>query len=98
MTEEISLKVKILYVVLAVSLIVLVWTGDEGKQPIVYSGIDLQHSVGLIDSENFLSILNLSGTIRRIYRCLVVSDSGISRWTKSSGIAEGRRPCDRHEI
>lgn len=54
MTEEISLKVKILYVVLAVSLIVLVWTGDEGKQPIVYSGIDLQHSVGLIDSENAL--------------------------------------------
>lgn len=54
MTEEISLKVKILYAVLAVSLIVLVWTGDEGKQPIVYSGIDLQHSVGLIDSENAL--------------------------------------------
>ena len=54
MTEEISLKVKILYAVLAVSLIVLVRTGDEGKQPIVYSGIDLQHSVGLIDSENAL--------------------------------------------
>lgn len=54
MTEELSLKVKILYAVLAVSLIVLVWTGDEGKQPIVYSGIDLQHSVGLIDSENAL--------------------------------------------
>ena len=54
MTEEISLKVKILYAVLAVSLIVLVWTGDEGKQPIVYSGIVLQHSVGLIDSENAL--------------------------------------------
>ena len=54
MTEEISLKVKILYAVLAISLIVLVWAGDEGKQPIVYSGIDLQHSVGLIDSENAL--------------------------------------------
>ena len=34
--------------------IALVWAGDEGKQPIVYSGIDLQHSVGLIDVDNAL--------------------------------------------
>lgn len=54
MTEEISLKVKMIYAALAVLLIALVWAGDEGKQPIVYNGIDLQHSVGLIDSENAL--------------------------------------------
>lgn len=54
MTEEISLKVKIIYTALAVLLIALVWAGDEGKQPIVYDGIELQHSVGLIDSENAL--------------------------------------------
>lgn len=54
MTEEISLKVKIIYTALAALLIALVWAGDEGKQPIVYNGIDLQHSVGLIDVDNAL--------------------------------------------
>lgn len=54
MTEEISLKAKIIYVVLTALLVVLLWLGDEGKQPIVYNGIELQHSVGLIDSENAL--------------------------------------------
>lgn len=54
MTEEISLKVKIIYTALAALFIALVWAGDEGKQPIVYSGIDLQHSVGLIDVDNAL--------------------------------------------
>ncbi len=54
MTEEISLKAKIIYSVLAVLFVALLWLGDEGKQPIVYDGIELQHSVGLIDSENAL--------------------------------------------
>lgn len=54
MTKEISLKAKIIYGVLAVLFVVLLWLGDEGKQPIVYNGIELQHSVGLIDSENAL--------------------------------------------
>ena len=54
MTKEISLKAKIIYGVLAALVVVLLWLGDEGKQPIVYDGIELQHSVGLIDSENAL--------------------------------------------
>lgn len=54
MAEEISLKAKIIYAALAVLFVVLLWLGDEGKQPIVYDGIELQHSVGLIDSENAL--------------------------------------------
>ena len=54
MTKTISLKSKITYSVLAVLFVVLLWLGDEGRQPIVYNGIDLQHSVGLIDSENAL--------------------------------------------
>lgn len=54
MAEEISLKAKIIYTALAVLFVVLLWLGDEGKQPIVYDGIELQHSVGLIDSENAL--------------------------------------------
>ncbi len=54
MTEEISLKAKIIYVVLTALLVILLWLGDEGRQPIVYNGIELQHSVGLIDSEDAL--------------------------------------------
>ena len=54
MTKTISLKSKITYGVLAVLFVVLLWLGDEGRQPIVYNGIDLQHTVGLIDSENAL--------------------------------------------
>lgn len=54
MAEQISLKSKIIYVVMAVLFVVLLWLGDEGRQPIVYDGIELQHTVGLIDSENAL--------------------------------------------
>lgn len=54
MAEEISLRAKIIYVVLSVLFVALVWLGDEGKQPMVYSGSELQHSVGLIDSEDAL--------------------------------------------
>ncbi|MDE7246662.1 MAG: hypothetical protein K2N43_02110 [Lachnospiraceae bacterium] len=54
MTEEISWKAKIIYVVLTALLVILLWVGDEGKQPIIYDGSELQHSVGLIDSEDAL--------------------------------------------
>ncbi len=54
MNKGVSLKSKIIYIVLAVLTAVLIWLGDEGKQPIVYLGTELQHSVGLIDSESAL--------------------------------------------
>lgn len=54
MTEEISLKAKIIYAVMAMLFVVLLWLGDEGRQPIIYNGTELQHTVGLIDSENAL--------------------------------------------
>lgn len=54
MTKTISLKSKIIYGVLAVLFVVLLWLGDEGRQPMVYSGTELQHTVGLIDSESAL--------------------------------------------
>ena len=63
MTEEISLKAKIIYVSLAALFIVLLWLGDEGKQPIVYDGIELQHTMGLINTENALVIKNAAGLI-----------------------------------
>lgn len=63
MTEEISLKAKILYVALSALFIVLLWLGDEGKQPIAYDGIELQHSMGLINTENALVIKNATGLI-----------------------------------
>lgn len=56
MTEEASLKGKIVYIALAVLTAALLWLGDEGKQPIVYKGTELQHSVGLIDSESALAL------------------------------------------
>jgi len=37
-------------------MIVFLWIGDEGKQPIVYTGSKLQHSVGMIDSDSALLI------------------------------------------
>ena len=54
MTEEISLRAKIIYVVLTALFIFFLWLGDEGKQPMIYHGTELQHSVGLIDSEDAL--------------------------------------------
>lgn len=61
MAGEISLKAKIVYGVLAVLFVVLLWLGDEGKQPIVYDGMELQHSVGLINSENALVLREAVG-------------------------------------
>lgn len=54
MTEEISWKAKIIYIVLTALFVILLWLGDEGRQPIVYNGFELQHTVGLIDSEDAL--------------------------------------------
>lgn len=54
MNKGVSLKSKIVYIVLAVLTAVLMWLGDEGRQPLVYLGTELQHSVGLIDSESAL--------------------------------------------
>lgn len=53
---EISMKSKIVYVVMAVLTVVLLWLGDEGKQPIVYTGTELQHSVGMVDEQNALML------------------------------------------
>ena len=58
MNEGVSLKSKIVYIVLAALTVLLIWLGDEGKQPIVYLGTELQHSVGLIDSESALVLQN----------------------------------------
>lgn len=58
MNESVSLKSKIIYIVFAVLTAVLLWLGDEGKQPIVYLGTELQHSVGLIDSDSALVLQN----------------------------------------
>ena len=63
MTKKISLKSKIIYGVLAVLFVVLLWLGDEGKQPIVYTGTELQHTMGLIDSDNGLVFRKTAGLI-----------------------------------
>ena len=54
MTEEISLRAKIIYVVLTALFVIFLWLGDEGKQPMIYYGTELQHSVGLVGSEDAL--------------------------------------------
>lgn len=63
MVKTISLKSKITYGVLAVLFVVLLWLGDEGKQPIVYTGTELQHTMGLIDSDNGLVFRKTAGLI-----------------------------------
>lgn len=55
-TKEISLKCKIIYAVVVCLVIVLLLLGNEGGQPLEYTGSELQHSVGLIDSESALVI------------------------------------------
>lgn len=56
MVKEISLKSKIIYGVMVCLMVILMWLGDEGRAPIVYTGSELQHSVGLVDSEKALLI------------------------------------------
>lgn len=55
-TKEISLKNKIIYGIAACLVIVLLLLNNEGSQPLEYTGSELQHSVGLIDSEYSLII------------------------------------------
>lgn len=56
MIREVSLKSKIIYGIMICLTVLLLWIGDEGRQPIEYTGSELQHTVGLIDSENALLI------------------------------------------
>ncbi len=55
-TEGIRLKTKIIYWITTGILLLLLWCANEGSRPMVYSGAKLQHSVGLIDSENKLVV------------------------------------------
>lgn len=57
-TGELSLKNKIVYGLAVVLITALIWLGDEGRSPLVYTGSELQHSVGLIDSEYALVVRN----------------------------------------
>ena len=54
--REISMKNKIGYIVAVCVITLLLWLGNEGSSPLVYTGTKLQHSVGLVDSENSLVI------------------------------------------
>lgn len=56
MVKEISLKSKIIYGVMICLVVVLLWIGDEGREPLVYTGSELQRTVGTIDSEGALMI------------------------------------------
>ena len=50
-TREIPTKTKIIYIVIVCFVTLLLWLGDEGSRPLEYLGSELQHSVGLIDSD-----------------------------------------------
>lgn len=54
--REIPIKNKIVYVVAVCCITLLLLLGNEGSSPLVYAGAKLQHSVGLVDSENSLVI------------------------------------------
>ncbi len=51
-----SVKEKIIFALAVCLGALLIWLGDEGGSPLVYEGSSLQHTVGLIDSENNLVI------------------------------------------
>lgn len=55
-TKEISLKHKIIYGIIVLLVTLLLFLGNEGGQPLEYTGSEMQHSVGLIDSESSLVI------------------------------------------
>ena len=50
-TKEIPLKTKIIYILFVCFFMLLLWLGDEGSRPLDYLGSELQHTVGLIDSD-----------------------------------------------
>ncbi len=55
-TREIAVKTKIAYIVAVCLITLLIWLGNEGSSPLVYTGAKLQHSAGAVDSENSLVI------------------------------------------
>lgn len=50
-TREIPIKTKIIYIIIVCFITLLLWLGDEGSRPLTYLGTELQHTVGLIDSD-----------------------------------------------
>lgn len=50
------MKCKIIYAIVVCLVIALLLLGNEGGQPLQYTGSQLQHSIGLIDSESALLI------------------------------------------
>ena len=50
-TREIPMRNKIIYIMTVCFLVLLLWLANEGGCPLEYSGSQLQHSVGLIDSD-----------------------------------------------
>lgn len=50
-TREIPIKTKIIYIIIVCFITLLLWLGDEGSRPLAYLGTELQHTVGLIDSD-----------------------------------------------
>lgn len=54
--KEMSMKTKIIFIVVVCFVTLLLFLGNEGSSPLVYAGGELMHSLGLIDSENNLVI------------------------------------------
>lgn len=55
-TTEASRKTQIIYIVAVCLITLLIWLGNEGGSPLEYLGSELQHTVGLIDSESSLVV------------------------------------------
>lgn len=55
-TKELSVKTKIIYIVVVCFATLMLFLGNEGSSPLIYTGSGLLHSLGLIDSENNLVI------------------------------------------
>ena len=55
-TKDVSVKTKIIFIVVVCSVTLLLFLGNEGGGPLVYTGEGLQHSLGLIDSQSNLVI------------------------------------------
>ena len=53
-TREVPTKTKIIYIIVVCIVTLLLWLGNEGSSPLVYSGSGLQRSLGLIDGEGSL--------------------------------------------
>jgi hypothetical protein len=62
-TKEISVKHNIIFVAAVCLVTVLLLLSNEGRQPITYTGTELQHTVGMIDSEGALLFKSASVAI-----------------------------------